>query len=170
MARKNKTQRQAELAAKLAAAEAIAATLPTLAEVEAVEEASLAAVALAEAVVEIEAAHDAVEAETETEEETPRGSAVPLRWRQEYARRPLKGTCSDDLAYRLDRATKGNDGKTSVAKLEAIGWANGIDVFARWGQRNPGMQRMNLGNVLRGKAKRGETVVLGDEAPAEIAA
>lgn len=38
---------------------------------------------------------------------------------------------------------------------------NGIDP-SRWAGKNPGMFRMNLGNVLRGRVRRGDYVVIGD--------
>ena len=57
---------------------------------------------------------------------------------------------------------------------EAASYArdNGIDADAKWGvgrlaegkkPLNNGMIRMNLGNVLRGRIKRGEYVIIGDK-------
>lgn len=57
--------------------------------------------------------------------------------------------CGDDVAALLLE----ND-------LDEVKEANGIDM-SRWKKLNPGMQRMNLGNVLRGRIKRGEYVVIG---------
>lgn len=48
------------------------------------------------------------------------------------------------------------DGVVVIAK------ANGIDL-SRWEGKNPGMVRMNLGNVLRGMVKRGEKVKIGSK-------
>ena len=104
-------------------------------------------------IVEIEAA---VPVETEL---TPNRSVVPTRWVKAYAQSQLKGTCGDRIAYQLDEITK-TDGKADLAKIRELGAANGIDVDLRWGTRNVGMQRMNLGNVLRGRIKRGEPVHL----------
>ena len=88
-----------------------------------------------------------------------RRSVVPLRWAKAYAANELKGTCGDALAKALVELTQ-TGGKADLEKIRALGWANGIDVQERWGARNAGMQRMNLGNVLRGRAKRGEPVTL----------
>jgi hypothetical protein len=46
--------------------------------------------------------------------------------------------------------------------LVEVGLANDIDVAERWGHLNVGMQRMNLGNCLRGRANKGLGVVIGD--------
>jgi hypothetical protein len=74
--------------------------------------------------------------------------------------------------YRRDCEAKGEEatpaGDKAVAAvavqqaLVEVGQANGIDVLGRWGARNAGMQRMNLGNCLRGRAKHGLGVVIGD--------
>lgn len=111
---------------------------------------------------------EAIEQNNEPQAEAPaapqqdtmvRRSVVPLRWAKAYAKSELKGTCDDALAHQLDAITK-TDGKPDRAKIDALGWANGIDVQKRWGERNIGMQRMNLGNVLRGRIKRGEAVTI----------
>jgi len=104
----------------------------------------------------------ASEAQTEPAETTelePNRSVVPKRWQEVYAKSELKGTNDDRIARALAEATK-TAGKADPAKIKAIGEMNGIDVEARWGKRNVGMQRMNLGNVLRGRVKRGEQIVL----------
>ena len=61
----------------------------------------------------------------------------------------------------------------SILKGEDVNFvaqANGIDANEKWGDGriakgktplNPGMVRMNLGNVLRGRVKRGEYVIVG---------
>ena len=89
----------------------------------------------------------------------PNRSVVPKRWQEVYAKSELKGTNDDRIARALDEATK-TAGKADPAKIRAIGELNGVDVERRWGARNVGMQRMNLGNVLRGRIKRGEEVRL----------
>ena len=84
------------------------------------------------------------------------GSVVPDSYKIRYGK---EQNCGDDIADLL----KGED-------VGAIAAANGIDAEAKWGEGrvaqgktplNPGMVRMNLGNVLRGRAKRGEYVVIG---------
>jgi hypothetical protein len=120
----------------------------------------------AERAIEPTPAPEAIEPEANATEQTPledattpNRSVVPTRWVKAYAKSTLKGTCDDALAHQLDALTK-TDGKADLAKIRALGAINGIDVDSKWGQRNAGMQRMNLGNVLRGRAKRGEEVIL----------
>ena len=100
---------------------------------------------------------EAVVAAAEEPELPPNRSVVPRQWVRAYAKSTLKGTCDDRIAHAMAKATQ-TDGKPDPAKIVALGEANGVDVLARWGKRNIGMQRMNLGNVLRGRAKRGEPV------------
>lgn len=84
------------------------------------------------------------------------GSVVPDSYKIRYG---PDQNCGDDIADLL----KGED-------VYAVAMANGIDAEGKWGEGrvalgktplNPGMVRMNLGNVLRGRAKRGEYVVIG---------
>ena len=67
-------------------------------------------------------------------------------------------SCNDDIAKKLkvhfSNAEDDNDRNRLFAMMCD---ENGID-GTRWGHLNFGMQRMNLGNVLRGMAKRGEQV------------
>ena len=84
------------------------------------------------------------------------GSVVPDSYKIRYG---SDQNCGDDIADLL----KGED-------VHGVAAANGIDAEAKWGEGrritgksplNPGMVRMNLGNVLRGRVKRGEYVVVG---------
>jgi len=95
-------------------------------------------------------------------------SVVPDSYKIRYG---APQNCGDDIAEIL----KGED-------VHAVAKANGIDANARWGAGrthvklygpdkgkrlihdalNPGMMRMNLGNVLRGRVKRGEYVTVGE--------
>lgn len=85
-------------------------------------------------------------------------SVVPDSYKERYG---ADQNCGDEIALIL----KGED-------INAVGTANGIDVEKKWGlgrvvdglpkPLNPGMQRMNLGNVLRGRVQRGEYVVIGE--------
>lgn len=95
----------------------------------------------------------ATEALDEAEAEVVTRSVVPRKWRNVYNHNALKGTCNDQLAHDLKAALVDSN-------LQALGELNAIDVSARWGARNPGMRRMNLGNVLRNRIKRGEEVHL----------
>ena len=84
------------------------------------------------------------------------GSVVPDSYKLLYGK---DQNCGDDIAELLK-----DEDVYGVAK------ENGIDAHEKWGEGrvdkgktplNPGMVRMNLGNVLRGRVKRGEYVVIG---------
>lgn len=88
-----------------------------------------------------------------------KGSIVPDCYRHQYG---VDQNCGDDVALRL--TAKVTDPVTGV-NLEAcreVAAANGIEAkFDVWMERklNPGMVRMNLGNVLRGKVRREEEIL-----------
>lgn len=89
-----------------------------------------------------------------------KGSVIPDDYRHQYG---VDQNCGDDLAKRLKDATTGPDGKTDMDAVERIAGQNGLgDRFDSWAARglNNGMVRMNLGNVLRGKARKGEEVTI----------
>lgn len=108
------------------------------------------------------AAVDAAVAEVEAalaELAKRKGSVVPEDYRVRYG---AEQSCGDAVARALtDKVT---DPKTGV-DLEAcreVAEVNGKgDKFDTWVAKglNPGMVRMNLGNVLRGMARRGEPVL-----------
>jgi serine/threonine protein kinase len=81
------------------------------------------------------------------------GNVVPKEWQEKVAENG--GNNGDGLAWALEKYLNGKD---LVPALEKLGKLNGIDVKAQWGELNPGMQRMDLGNVLRGMIRRGERV------------
>lgn len=85
--------------------------------------------------------------ETETKEKK---DVVPSAYRERY--KATGGTCGDFIATKLQGIAK--DGPLDAVKLE-----NNIE-RERWGTFNPGMQRMNLANVLRGKFLKGETITI----------
>jgi len=103
-------------------------------------------------------------------------SVVPDSYKERYG---TDQNCGDDVASML----RGMD-------IYEVGKDNGIDVEDKWGEGrtgktdpkigvpmkplNPGMRRMNLSVVLRGRVRRGEFVVIGDhtwndEAKEEVA-
>lgn len=102
-----------------------------------------------------------------TEEETPKvsSSKVPLKYKLRYGK---SQNCGDEMAGVFDDAVKGEKGKIDMGALRTIGSQNGIDVEKRWGEGrkdgklNEGMQRMNLGNVLRSRVKGGKSVTIGE--------
>lgn len=75
---------------------------------------------------------------------------VPSQYRERY--KATGGTCGDFIATKLQGIAK--DGPLDAVKIE-----NGIEAD-RWGTFNPGMQRMNLANVLRGRFLKGETITI----------
>lgn len=105
----------------------------------------------------------AAKSEKNAEHTHKTASIVPLRWKLKYEQTDLPGSCGDKAAKAFAEAVTAEDGSMDLSALHAIGKANGIDCLGRWGARNPGQQRMNLGNVLRGMQRRGETVRIGDE-------
>lgn len=88
-----------------------------------------------------------------------KGSVVPDEYRYRYG---ADQNCGDDVAKKLTAAVTHPETGVDVDKCAEIAAANGVgDRFDGWLAKdlNPGMLRMNLGNVLRGKARRGEEVV-----------
>lgn len=86
-----------------------------------------------------------------------RGSVVPDEYRYKYG---ADQNCGDDIATRLTLAVTTEDG-VDLDKCREIAAANGIeDRLDRWLAKdlNPGMVRMNLGNVLRGLARKEQEV------------
>lgn len=86
---------------------------------------------------------------------------VPLKYRNKYRKQGDASCCGDDISA----AMKG-EGDTP-AKVEAIAHANGLsDKYKSYTERNKplnnGMVRMNIGNLLRGKLKKGDDVQIGE--------
>lgn len=98
-------------------------------------------------------------------------SVVPRKYRDAYAKRELKGTCSDEFAAKFSAACaeETEDGTAiSPRKLRAFAKANGVWVPS-YKDLNVGMQRMNVGNRLRAKIRKGHKMVwkVGKEVEAE---
>ena len=74
-------------------------------------------------------------------------SVVPAEYKERYGK---DGNCGDEVA----QALAGIKGEA----LAEVATRNGID-FKRWEHLNPGMQRMNLGNMLRARGRRGDKIV-----------
>lgn len=97
-----------------------------------------------------------------------RASIVRYAYKAKYKAAGHPDNCGDAMARALTEATVEVDalGKphASTALMAEVADDNGIsDVFSRWSHLNPGQQRMNLGNVLRGMQKRGKTITVGTE-------
>lgn len=75
-------------------------------------------------------------------------SAVPDQYKKAYGK---EQNCGDEIAAIL-----------KDADVESVARQNGIDL-ERWQGRNAGMVRMNLGNVLRGRMRRGDHVVIAGQ-------
>jgi hypothetical protein len=69
------------------------------------------------------------------------------------------GHNGDEIATAFAEAIREN-GKVSREKLVEIAKANGLDLD-KWAHLNLGMQRMNLGNALRGMYNKGKPVIVG---------
>lgn len=84
------------------------------------------------------------------------GNVVPLHYKQKYG---AAQNCGDAVSTHLVRPA-GMDQDVHLAFLADVADANEI-LFSRWDHCNYGQKVMNLGNVLRGKIKRGEYVIVG---------
>lgn len=85
------------------------------------------------------------------------GNVVPKTYRERYGK---EQTCGDDMANALKSYVTDKDGKCDPEKLAKVASDNGVDL-GRWANANIGMQRMNLGNVLRGMVNRHQKVKVG---------
>jgi hypothetical protein len=90
-----------------------------------------------------------------------RGSVIPDHYRHQYG---ADQNCGDGLAAALLAAAGGGcKDDLDMAALEAVAGENAVgDRFDGWMTKglNNGMVRMNLANVLRGKVRRGEPVLV----------
>lgn len=107
----------------------------------------------------IEFPEDATIADLQALLEGPK-SIVPKRYKKKYAAHG--GSCGDEMAGALKSAVAGEKGKTDVKALESVMAQNGLPKNS-WSGLNIGQRRMNLGNVLRSRIKRGEEVTVGTE-------
>ena len=91
-----------------------------------------------------------------------RGSVIPDSYRYSYGE---DQNCGDDVAAELKAYCGGGlKDPLDLAKVEEVANANGIgDRFDVWMAKglNPGMVRMNTGNVLRGMARNEKPIRIG---------
>jgi hypothetical protein len=110
-----------------------------------------------------EADDEAVEVGTDGEEVESGDSAgdqIGKNYREKYGK---EGHCGDDIATLLKAACLDEEGKkVDSDKVTAIGDTNGIDM-AKYAHLNVGMQRMNLGNRLRGLHNKGTDITIGED-------
>ena len=100
------------------------------------------------------------EEEDEGEEGTG-GSIVPQKYREIYG---AAQNCGDEMALALTAYVTDAEGELILENLREVAAANDIDDrLAKWEYKglNGGLLRMNTGNVLRGKLRRGEQVAVG---------
>jgi predicted nucleic acid-binding protein len=90
---------------------------------------------------------------------------VPKKYRTEYAARGNPRTCSDDFSELFAAATyvdtSAKRPKTDINKVYDIAEKNGLgDKFTEYEGKglNTGMIRMNIGNILRARLRKGETL------------
>jgi hypothetical protein len=76
--------------------------------------------------------------------------------------RPHKDTCGDEFVTALDGFLKPDGEDVDPGRLAKLKKDNGIEP-AKWLDKNIGMQRMNVGNVLRARYKRGEEIYIGGQ-------
>jgi len=105
----------------------------------------------------------------EDEEEGQGGSIVKQRYKLEYAARGDVTCCGDDLSQVLKEAVTeySQDSKKSridMPALREIAKQSGLEAkFDEYEQRlNPGMVRMNIGNLLRKKMRDEGHVMVGN--------
>lgn len=114
------------------------------------------------------------DAEEGTKEDSP-GDMVGKKYRELYGK---VGHNGDNIALVLKEFCLGEGGKIDIAKVQRLCKDNKIE-YDKYTHLNVGMQRMVVGNILRGKHRKGETIKVGkdkidgmvkEEAAEEVAA
>lgn len=101
--------------------------------------------------------------EDEDEEGAAGGSIVPQKYREIYG---AAQNCGDAMALALTNFVTNADGDLILENLTQVAIDNDIEYrLAKWVNKglNGGLLRMNTGNVLRGKLRRGEAVAVGTQ-------
>ena len=91
------------------------------------------------------------------------GSVVPQTYKTKYRATSGEHRCGDKLSDLLKAATLNDEGKSDLKKIRAVAKENGLSVD-KWLHLNPGMIRMNMGNVLRGMIRSEGSVKVGGKA------
>lgn len=110
-----------------------------------------------------------------SEEDEPRGNGVPKKYKMQYMLNEDPDSCSDELAMAFkDYVTGTNEkgkGCLDMEKLREVAKQNGceekLEQYEAKGL-NSGMCRMNIGNIIRAKLKRGEEVAVGEKVWAAV--
>lgn len=107
------------------------------------------------------------EGEDGDEDEKESGNVVPAKYREKYG---AAQNCGDELADVLSAFVMVEDPENpkkrvcSRSQLETVADANGLqDKMREYEEsgKNLGMVRMNIGNILRGRIRRGQYVKIG---------
>jgi hypothetical protein len=89
----------------------------------------------------------------------PPRMVFPDRYRVAYVKTsPDRPSNGDGLARLLEGMLEGGS-MLDLRTLHSIARENNVDP-GRWALLNPGQQRMNLGNVLRGRLRRGDKITV----------
>ena len=109
-------------------------------------------------------------AEPEEEEELTQAQAMSRKLREARQRYEVtvaaSGNASADNADVIAQALRGLEPKQVVAAAERILGMTEGELWAKYERLNPGQQRMNAGNRIRGAIKRGD--VVADEVIAQL--
>lgn len=111
---------------------------------------------------EDEGAEDEVEEgldDAEGEDGGEERSIVKRKYRQQY--KPFKHTNGDDLAMQLKKylTIEAEDGSDMIDIVLLKRFAQANECWdAKYGSLNPGQQRMNVGNRLRSKVRKGHDI------------
>jgi len=99
--------------------------------------------------------------DAEEEDQGPSGSVVREKYRDIYRERGNPNNCGDDMAAQLEIVLKSGDA-LDVDRLIALATLNGIDSekYMTGTRGYLGRARMSIGNILRGRVRRGQEVVL----------
>ena len=95
--------------------------------------------------------------EVETDDKS--NGAIGMAYKTKYGKNKH---CGDDIAVLMKDFCTDEKGKADAGALAKVAKANGID-FKKWDHLNIGMQRLSLGNVLRGMLRKGTDVIIGDD-------
>jgi len=97
----------------------------------------------------------------------PTGSVIPKDIRARYTKSDVKTACGARSVSNGDDVARALNGLTVDALEKLAARADLAERFAGWKSKlNPGMVRMNLGNVLRGAIAKGDKTAIATVAEA----
>ena len=96
---------------------------------------------------------------TAVEDEKKGADAIGAKYKEKYGK---DKHCGDDVAVLMKAFCLDDKNKIDPKKLAKVASDNDLDI-AKWEHLNIGMQRMTIGNVLRGLINKGTDVVIGDD-------